>query len=374
MDLLLKGKSFMGSLNKSFTAGAAVTERADIILRAVVNEYIRTAEPVSSRAISARYSLSPATIRNSMAELERHGYLTSPHTSAGRVPTLKCFRYYLDSLLELSDLLEEDKDTIHKSCLGSGRTLWTDTTRALSGITGCAGLLMLPDRELFKLKSIRLVRIDSISVMVVLVFVGSEVRTRVVRLKSGIENLDLDHVSNYLSAIGAGLTLPGLKCRLIEEMKKEKNLYDEIMKSALALGTAIFNAGESGADGAGQTGTLYVEGKLEMLAQPEFRDNIHRMKRIFAAFEEKSLLLEILEHAMEENAQEGAINISLGAESSVEEFEDLAIVTAPYFASGIDGDDCTVTGRLGVIGPLRMDYSRVVPLVAYTAGLLGKSI
>ncbi|MBE9529386.1 MAG: heat-inducible transcription repressor HrcA, partial [Proteobacteria bacterium] len=355
--------------------------RSETILRTVVNEYIQTAEPVSSRAISARYSLSPASIRSTMAELESHGYLTRSHASAGRVPTLKCFRYYLDSLLEPSAVLEEDKNTLGRCCLGAGAERWAATTRALSAITGCAGLLTVPN-ELKRLVSIRLVRLDALSVMVVLVFTGSVVRTRVVRSIGGVEKLNIEHVSNYLSAIGAGLTLPELREKIAGEMKREKSLYDSMMKSALALGSAMFESSSVDTHGSLETGTLYIEGKFEIFAQPEFQGDFERMKRVFAAFEEKSLLLKILESMKEASADasKGAsdvsigasIEVSFGAESSVEEFEDLAIVTAPYgFSSSGAGADGTevVTGTLGVIGPVRMDYSRVMPLVAYTATL-----
>ncbi|MEK7773155.1 MAG: heat-inducible transcriptional repressor HrcA [Deltaproteobacteria bacterium] len=337
------------------------SERVSRILSAVVQDYIQTAEPVSSKTISRKYplGLSPATIRNIMAELEEDGFLRQPHTSAGRVPTEKGFRFYVDSLPKLEDLAEGEKDIIRRSCGApcAMENILADTAKALSALTGCAGLMFAPRKDSFTIKHIRILPMDSASLMVLLVSSIGLVQTRLVRMDSGVKGLDLEKISNYLNSIAWGLTVRELRLRIIKEMRVEKNLYDKLMAKALNLGVMAFE------DGAvAQEGDIYVEGKVNVFEQPEFRDDFERMKRLFDAFEEKSLLVKILDKSMDS----GGIHIYLGSESAVEEFRGLSFVTAPY---GRDGE---ILGTLGVIGPVRMNYSRIIPLVDYTAGLLSK--
>jgi len=337
------------------------SERVSRILSAVVQDYIQTAEPVSSKTIARKYplGLSPATIRNIMAELEEDGFLRQPHTSAGRVPTEKGFRFYVDSLSKLEELAEGEKDILRRSCGGpcAMENILADTAKALSALTGCAGLMFAPRKDNFTIRHIRVLPMDSASLMVLLVSSIGLVQTRLVRMGSGAKGLDLEKISNYLNSIAWGLTVRELRLRIIKEMRVEKNLYDKLMAKALKLGVMAFE------DGAGvQEGDIYVEGKVNVFEQPEFRDDFEKMKRLFDAFEEKSLLVKILDKSMDS----GGIHIYLGSESAVEEFRGLSFVTAPY---GRDGE---ILGTLGVIGPVRMNYSRIIPLVDYTAGLLSK--
>lgn len=335
------------------------------ILSAIVKEYVLTAEPVGSKSISESYhdglgGLSPATIRNIMAELEAGGFLVQPHTSAGRIPTDTGFRFYIDCLLEHDEPRDADKDVLKRSCGGKDciEDALSGTSRALSALTGCAGLVFLPARASFTIKHIRFLPMDRTGLMVLLVSSLGIVRTKLVRLDTDITGLDLERISNYLSSIGSGLTVRQLRARLVEEMGKEKNLYDELFKNAYRVGVMAL---QSEAEAAAFENGLYVEGKVNVLEQPEFRDDFDRMRNIFAAFEEKSLLVKILDRSIEG----GVAHVYMGSETSVKEFEGLSFVTAPY-SGGMD-----VFGALAVIGPVRMNYSKVVPLVEYTAGLLG---
>lgn len=337
------------------------SERARRILKAIVQDYIRTAEPVSSKAIATKYSLglSPATIRNIMAELESEGFLIQPHTSAGRVPTDKSFRLYVDGLHELEELPQDEKDLLKRRCEESRslEDILTETAKALSLLTSCAGLMFIPRKGNFIIKQIDLVPMDKTGLMVLLVSTLGMVESRLVRLGSELSRVDLERISNYLNSVAGGLTIKELRAKIVEEMQKEKNLYDELLAKALSLGAVVFqDDGKSGESG------IYVEGKVKMLEQPEFRDDFARMKKIFEAFEEKSLLVKILDKSLEADG----INIYLGSESLVEGFEGLSFVTAPYRREG------EVLGTLGVIGPVRMNYSKIIPLVDYTAGLLSK--
>ncbi|HBG47707.1 MAG TPA: heat-inducible transcription repressor HrcA [Deltaproteobacteria bacterium] len=335
------------------------SERTSNILKAIVQDYIRTAEPVSSKAIAMKYSLgvSPATIRNVMAELESLGFLHQPHTSAGRVPTEKSFRFYIDSMREFQEPGQGDKDLLKKGCEKTAaiEDILSDTAKALSTITNCAGLMFIPRRESFVIRHINLLPIDSSGLIVLLVSRNDLVQSKVVRM-AGIEKLELESISNYLNSIAEGLTIRELRGRIVEEMHRDKNLYDELLAKALRLGAQALEN-----DLGPEESDVVVEGKVNIIEQPEFRGDIEMMKRIFAAFEEKSLLVRILDKSLEESG----IRIYLGSESAVEGFEGLSFVTSPY------GRNETL-GTLGVAGPVRMDYSRIIPLVDYASGLLSK--
>lgn len=344
-------------------SGFELTERYHRVINAIVKDYIKTAEPVSSKAVVTNYSfgLSPATIRNIMAELEDAGFLVQPHTSAGRVPTDKSFRLYIDSLRELEELPQGQKELLEKTCGGVAtiEEVLTETARALSMLTHCAGLMIAPRPEGFVIKQINLVPMDGscTGIMVVMVSTLGMVETRVVRMEPGIDKPALERISNYLNSMAEGLTMRELRARVVEEMKKEKNLYDELLSKALSLGAMALEGGDRIKEA-----DLYLEGRVNIFDQPDFKDDFERMKKIFAAFEEKSLLVRILDKSLDESG----MHIYLGSESLVKEFEGLSFVTAPYGRNG------EILGTLGVIGPVRMNYSRIIPLVDYTAGLLSK--
>ena len=335
--------------------------RCSRILAALVKEYIRTAGPVSSKALTFGYSLgvSPATARNIMAELEEGGFLSQPHTSAGRVPTEKGFRLYVDSLLEPEEPRDMDKDLL-KRCFDNPASVeeaLMETTKVLSVLTSCAGLALLQRSDDFVIRHIRLLEMGENGLMALFVSNLGAVKTRFVRLENH-GRLDLEKISNYLNAIGEGLTVRALRERIAGEMAREKNLYDEILSNAITLAVMALKD-ESGASPGVEPGGVYLEGASNILEQPEFRDDLDRMKKIFTAFEEKSLLVRILDKALDER-----VHVYMGSESTVKEFEGLSFVTAPSVKDG------RLTGTLGVIGPVRMNYSKIVPLVEYTAGLL----
>ncbi len=336
-----------------------LSERAMMVLGAIVKDYIESAEPVGSKTIASRYypRLSSATIRNIMAGLERSGLLFQPYTSAGRIPTESAFRLYLDRLLELEEPGAAEKKLLYSSAerfLGIKDVL-TGTTRALSHITNCTGLALLTGSYDFVIRDIRLLPIEGGSLLLVLVPEKGRARTCLFQAKSETDGLEFEKVSNYLRHIGRGLTVKGLRARIVKEMKNEKNLYDELLSRALRLGELALTGYDRGNEG-----SLYVEGQANILGYPEFREDFEKMKQLFTAFEEKSLLVKILDKSFES----GDIQVYLGSESSVVGFEGLSFVIAPYHV------DEAISGTLGLIGPVRMDYSRIVPLLSYAVGLI----
>ncbi|MBI5598698.1 MAG: heat-inducible transcription repressor HrcA [Deltaproteobacteria bacterium] len=342
-----------------------LTERAEKILIEIVKVYISTAGAVSSGSIAKtrRVGLSPASVRNVMAELERQGYITRPHASSGRVPTDKGFRLYVDSLLEVEEPREDDKHRIRACC---ENTLVCDgmvrgATRMLSSITSCAGFVLVPRRAGFLIRHVRFLPVDDSFILVVIVSTNGIVNTRPVRREKGFAGIDLEKASNYLNSFSAGLTMEELRDRVMEEMGKERNLYDGLFKAALRLGLMI---GETAASNGDAEGDIYVEGRANIFDQPEFAIDIERMKRVFAAFEEKSLLVRILD----ESIKERGVRISIGSECDTKGFEGLSLVAASY------GKDESALGTVGVIGPVRMNYPRIIPLVNYAAGLLTEAL
>ncbi|MFQ5427730.1 MAG: heat-inducible transcriptional repressor HrcA [Thermodesulfobacteriota bacterium] len=341
-------------------AAENLSERERLVLGAVVKDYIDHAEPVGSRTIASRYypGLSSATIRNIMAGLEKTGFLFQPHTSAGRIPTEKAFRLYLDTLLELEEPGAAEKEFLYRRVepFFAIKDILTGTTKALSHITNCTGLAFLLGSYDFTIRDIRLLPIDSESLLLVLVPEAGRARTSVFRGGAEAGGLDFEKISNYLTEIGRGLTVKELRGRIVEEMRHEKNLYNELLAKALHLG----ELGLSGYGDDDGEGSLYVEGQANILEYQEFREDFEKMKQLFTAFEEKSLLVKLLDRGLRQEC----IQVYLGSESSIEGFDGLSFVIAPYHL------DKNISGAVGLIGPVRMDYSKIVPLVSYAAGLI----
>lgn len=331
--------------------------RIKSILEAVINRYLCTGEPVGSDMLSKRHipALSPATIRNIMSDMEGMGYLMQPHASAGRIPTDKGFRFYVDCILKVRELPKTEKKQIRircQKCTDIEKVMY-NASSILSTFSDCMGIVLAPRFDNAFIKHTEFIKLGRMQVMVLLVSSSGIVHSRIVRIEEEVEQRDLERMSGYLNSIAKGLTIRGLKTKILEEMKKEKNLYNRLMAKALKLSKIALDREENDGD-------VYVEGKSNVLNQPEFINDADRMKLLLKAFEEKSVLVKILDKAMDTTG----IQTFIGSENGVNEIRGCSIVTAPYSSNG------NVLGTLGVIGPTRMNYARVIPLVSYTAGLL----
>lgn len=336
---------------------SGLDDRTTRVLRFVVEDYIATAEPVGSRTISKKMgqALSPATIRNIMADLEEAGFLTQPHTSAGRVPTGAGFRYYIDHLLSPQTLAPGEMDQLHRAAgegNGPADELVRQVSRLLSNLAHQTSVVVVSSPEQQLLRSVSLMRAGVERILLVAVMRGGWVQHRLIEGEPDLSGDELEKISAYLNELAEGRTLPQLRARILAELRKEKARYDRVMGRALTMGARAL------ADTA--PGEVFIEGRANILEQPEFAEDVNRLKRILRAFEEKSVIFRLLDRAMESRA----IQVSVGLENTVEELPDISVVASGY------RQGASAVGSIGLIGPVRMDYSRVIPLVEYTASLL----
>ncbi|MBN2333257.1 MAG: heat-inducible transcription repressor HrcA [Deltaproteobacteria bacterium] len=340
----------------------ALSERYERILAAIVLGYIRTAEPIGSRTIARNtaFNLSPATIRNAMADLEDYGLLCQPHTSAGRIPTDRGFRYYVDHLLPEPELPELVKETIrnafprHRSNV---EEVLKEGVNALSRLTPYVSMISLPHFSQTTLKHIRFVRLNDQQILAVIISDAGLVQNILFGSDVSFSQDDLNRFSNYLNRIIDGLTLEGVKRKIFAQMQGEKDAYDSMMAQVMALSRRMFD------HGVGDDSEIIIDGKLNILEHPEFAD-ADKMKRLFRAFEEKSTMIKLLDEA-----QKGKpLQVYIGGENRCEEMSLCSVIVAGY------GKDDQQMGNVGIIGPTRMDYSRIIPLVRYTAEVINTLI
>lgn len=334
-----------------------LTERHSQVLRAVIHDYVLTNQPVGSGSVARRHlHLSAATVRNVMGDLERLGLLSQPHTSAGRVPTDRGFRLYVDDLLEVRTLTPRERERIRTDfevALEGGEDVMRHTGHLLSTVSNLVGLVLAPPLDEVVIRRIELVRIGTRRVMAILISDQPVVHNRTLRTEEDYPRADLETMARYLNETLSGCTLGEMVARIEAQRRSDRLLYDRLRERALRLG---LEALESGTDGA-----LYVEEATRLLEQPEFLD-VGRMKALFRALEEKSRILALLRATIESDG----VNVLIGSESQVAEMQGCTLVTSRYTAGG------RAAGSVGVIGPTRMDYRRIIPLVGYVANLLSQ--
>lgn len=334
-----------------------LNERSRKILEALIEDHIESAEPVGSRSITRRHQLgvSPATVRNVMADLEEMGYICAPHTSAGRIPTEKGYRFYIDTLLQVRELSRLDQQRIEQQYRLKGLRvdeLLREAGKVLSSISHYTGLVLAPRFTSTVFRHMEFIRLSSGRVLTILVTRSGIVQNRLLEIDEDLQQGELEQMTNYLNRILTGLTIQEVKARILQEMAEEKALYSRLLQQALQLSRQVFQEEE---------GEVFIEGAANIFEQPEFAD-LDRMKRLFRAFEQKNRLVELLDQSQR---AEG-VQIFIGNESEYSEIEGCSLVTAAY------SNRLGTIGTLGVIGPTRMPYSLVIPIVDYTARLVSK--
>ncbi len=335
--------------------------RARRLLRTLIAQYLVDGEPVGSRTLSRSSGLdvSPATIRNIMADLEDAGLVASPHTSAGRVPTPRGLRLFVDSLIELQPLPHEEMARLQRE-LPAGPTTTRDllgnVSSLLSAMTHFAGVVTVPRQVDFPLRHIDFVALPEARVLVILVFSDNQVQNRVIQLAKPLDPGELEQAANYLNAHFAGLRLDDIRAHLLRELREASSELNRMMSSTVELAAASF-APQSESD------DVLVSGQTNLMGYAELA-NLERLRELFEAFQKKNELLQLMEVC----ARAPGVRLFIGEESGFAALDGCSVVTATYGTQG------RVLGAVGVIGPTRMAYERVIPVVQATAGVLSDAL
>ncbi len=344
------------------TAGgnSQVNERAQHFLKALIERYIRDGQPVGSRTLSkdTGLELSPATVRNVMADLEDMGLIASPHASSGRVPTVLGYRLFIDSLLTVKELTSGEVASMRRMLDGleDASALIESTSQILSGVTCLAGVVMVPRHERNAFRQIEFLPLSGNRVLAILVTSEGEVHNRIIYTDRSFTPAELVQAGNYLNDIFTGQGMQEVRKRLLADLKSTHEHMDQLMVRAVAMAQRVVEAAESSDD-------CFIAGQTNLMAFEELA-NMERLKKLFDAFNEKNQILHLLDRCI---AAEG-VQIFVGEESGYQILDDCSLVTAPYRI------DDKVIGVLGVIGPTRMDYPRVIPVVDMTARLLSAAL
>ena len=335
-------------------------KRSQEIFGHIVEAYVETGEPVGSRTLSKRLglSLSPATIRNVMADLEESGLLFSPHTSAGRLPTEAGMRFFVHALMEVTTLSDVEQSSLRERTGSKDKSLPSileDMTSVLSGLSHCAGLVLAPKHET-SLKHVEFVFLNPGRALAVLVTEDGIVENRVIEVPLGILPSSLTQASNFLNARLAGKTLSEAKGILAQELHDQQDQMDNLAKQVVEDGLGLWASGKAG-------GTMIVRGQSRLLNNVREVQEIDQLKTLFDTLERKESLLTLVDAAL---AADG-VQIFIGSENNLFNHTGCSVILSPY-----ENSSGRVVGAIGVIGPTRMNYGRIVPMVNYTADLITK--
>lgn len=335
--------------------------RAAELLKLLVERYIHDGQPVGSRTLSRAGSLdlSPATIRNVMADLDELGFVVSPHTSAGRVPTARGYRYFVDQLLTPEPLGEIEQQRISEALAGRQKRS-DDLVQAASGLlsqlSAMAGVVTLPRRNLATLRRIEFLPLSGNRVLAILVVNQREVQNRVIHTERAHGTDELEQYANALNEHFAGRDLVGLRRALLDEAMDAQNRVNLVLRAAASMAAQAMGEDSEQRD-------YLLAGGANLLGFQEMSD-VSRLRNLFQVLDRKRELLNLFDQCLGADG----VQIFIGEESGYRVLDEISVVTAPYYVNG------QIAGRLGVIGPTRMAYSRIIPLVNQTARLLGASL
>ena len=334
-----------------------LNERSLFLFKSLVEHFIHDGHPVGSRTLSrdTDLALSPATIRNVMADLEDMGLLRSPHTSAGRVPTARGFRLFVDSLLSVEQMEEKMMERMAREMAAEVdvQHLVVRTSSLLSDITKLAAVVMLPRVRQTSLEHIEFITLSGNRILVILVLSNKEIQNRIIHTAKTYTQSQLQRTANYLNSTFRGKDLDTIRTEMLAELRKLKEDVNELMQAAIEVAQKAFVSPAAEDD-------VVISGHTNLMGVAELGD-LDKLKRLFESFNQKRDILHLLENAISAKG----VQIFIGEEAGYEVLDDCSIVTSPYQREG------QVLGVLGVIGPTRMDYERVIPVVDVTARILG---
>ncbi len=340
------------------------------MLALLIKTHIATGEPVGSRAISKLTSegLSPATVRNIIADLEEAGYLEQPHTSAGRVPSDKGYRFYVDHILDQTRLSEYEETAIQQGLLGeqtptnwpSADQLMSRASHLLSQFSESVGIVISPNIAYDIIKHIDFVRLSDGRILVITVSRAGLVQDRLVRIDEDLTQDELNHTANYVNANFTGLSLAAIRSELLKRLTEEKALYDRLLQNAIMLcERGLTETAQSESE-------VFVEGASNIVTKPEFGD-IEHIRELLRVFEEKGRLIKILNECVGQIVQQ-PIAIRIGTENTLPTLRGCTVITSYYSY----GDQ--VIGSLGIVGPVRMEYAHTIGVVNFIARLLEQAL
>jgi heat-inducible transcriptional repressor len=328
------------------------------LLRTLIARYIRDGEPVGSQTLArhAGLDVSPATIRNILAELEEVGLLAAPHTSAGRIPTAQGYRLFVDSLLQIQPLAEPELARLRSELAGGAGTqsLLGSASELVSAMTHFVGVVSVPKREQFAFRHIDFVPLDAQRVLAILVFADHDVQNRILHTRRSFEPAELERIANYLNTHFAGRPLAEARAALLAELRSARIEMELLMRQALELADQAL---------ASDAEDMLVAGQARLIGVQDLSD-LERLRELFEAFASKREILQLLERTL----RAPGVRIFIGEETGMAPLDGVSLVTAPYGAAG------RTLGVLGVIGPTRMAYERVIPVVEAAAAVLSQAL
>lgn len=332
--------------------------RTQLVLKSLVDHYIHSSEPVGSRTLSKglEIQVSPATIRNIMADLTEMGYLTQSHTSGGRIPTDKAYRFYVNSLAvanSLPDAIQDQLQNASRDNTFQVEDLLIKTTRTVAGLTEFICLVTAPKVDSSLLQRIEFIKINSRKVLVILITKSGMIHNKVIDVSDDLSQNFLNSISIFLNEQFHNYSLLEIRDRVLDSMMEDKDRYDTLLAQAIRLSKKAFDL-----DGIAD---VYVDGQMNLLMSPKFKDQ-QTVKNLLLAFDRKNRLVEVLDSTLEASG----IQIFIGVENHYEELRECSLVVAKYASNN------HVLGTIGVIGPTSMDYRRIIPVVDYTARVLSQ--
>ena len=368
--VLGRDKSMGRTTNSLRSSRPRPDSRRQAVLSAIIEEHLVTGEAIGSHTVSDRFAhatgWSSATIRSVMCELEDFGLLEQPHTSAGRIPTDKGYRYYVDNMLDSTRLSKNDLRAIESIDLGHEAKARPDrlmekASHVLSELSENVGIVVWPSLAENRLKNIRFVRLPDNRILVVLVSTTNIIHDKVIRLDEEFSQDELDRTARYLNAEFGGKSLLAIRAEIIALMKEEKALYDTVLRNAMLLcERSLPDEDEAAAE-------VYLDGASNILGKPEFA-SAERMRELFRTFEEKSRLVKILNECVSGDLTGGEVKVLIGRENVASSMKRCAVITTSYRVGG------DVLGALGVVGPMRIEYGRMMAVVNYLARFIERAL
>ena len=336
---------------------SALNDKSRVLLKTLVEHYIQEGQPIPSKTLadSASVSVSPATVRNIMSDLEDLGYVSSPHTSAGRVPTNLGYRFFVDTLVKVDPLDTYDLASLNKSLDPdmTSQELIESASGLLSEFTRMAGLVTLPKREQILLRHVEFLSLEGNRVLVILVLDDHEVQNRVIYTRQAYTEIQLRQAANFINQDFSGEALGNIRERLITSMRTDRESMDSLMRTTLEVADKAFDRED--------ISDFVVKGQENLLATNQALEDI---RQLFQAISMKGEILHLLDRCMDSDG----VQLFIGNESGYQVLDECSVVTSPYH---VDGE---LVGVLGVIGPTRMAYERIIPIVDATARLLGAAL